>query len=424
MAFFANSEGHTIFFLNFHAADRGLPVHLPVITISLPLRLFHIWEDPGAFWNERKTRGVHGMKLFSRGLAVGALLLILISTACNLPAQSPTPVGTILPTGGIPTTAVSEEPVSIETPTTLIPVTGSQDVSLQCQFCVNDEPHAVLLLPQSAAFLVSQPVIGVNCITAQVVNDERILFCRGAQQTVFTLNVCFDNTNCLQYPITLATCPLGKQAANPTAVVLTPANQGITPTPPAPTALPTETPTVVPSPTLVPTTAVPPASATATLPPVSATAVPALPTQTLPPTVTTTAPPPSVTATLHASQSRVPATHLPRTALNTPEGFLRWYFASVWNERNYQDLWDNYQTPSFKARPNSGGFEGYEAWWSSVQRVDVNSITVLKNDGTNAWVRVSVTFTMNDGRVISNQEYDYDLFYDAARQTWMFDYRT
>ena len=106
----------------------------------------------------------------------------------------------------------------------------------------------------------------------------------------------------------------------------------------------------------------------------------------------------------------------------TPEGFLRWYFSAVWNERNYQDLWDNYLTPSFKARPNAGGFEGYVDWWSSVERVDVNSVTVLDNDGSHAWVRVNVTFTMLDGRVISNQEYDYDLLFDPARQTWMFDY--
>ena len=144
----------------------------------------------------------------------------------------------------------------------------------------------------------------------------------------------------------------------------------------------------------------------------------------MPPVIPTTALPPAETATARPPQSRVPATHLPRTALNTPEGFLRWYFSAVWNERNYQDLWDNYLTPSFKARPNAGGFEGYVAWWSSVQRVDVNSVTVLDNDGSHAWVRVNVTFTMLDGRVISNQEYDYDLFYNSPRQTWMFDYRT
>jgi hypothetical protein len=372
------------------------------------------------------------MKLLSRGLKISALMLILLTSACNLPAQSPIPVGTILPTGGTETVTPPPQVANTDTPITLIPVTGAEEVALQCQFCVNDEPHAVLILPESAAFLVSEPVIGVNCITAQVVSDKRILFCRGAQQTVFTLNVCFGSGNCLQYPITLATCPLAVPKGNPTAVVLMPANAGITPTSSATQVIsspsPLATATAAP-PSLTPTG--PPAVATTapplptqTLPaPVATTALP-LPSQTLPAPVTPTALPPSATATVHAPQSRVPATHLPRTALNTPEGFLRWYFSAVWNERNYQDLWDNYLTPSFKARPNAGGLEGYEAWWNSVQQVDLNSVTVLQNDGTHAWVRVNVTFHMMDGRVISNQEYDYDLFFDATRQTWMFDYRT
>ena len=57
-------------------------------------------------------------------------------------------------------------------------------------------------------------------------------------------------------------------------------------------------------------------------------------------------------------------------------------------------------------------------------RVDIHSVDVVQNDGTHAWVRVNVTFTMQDGRVVANQQYDYDLLFDAARQTWMFDYRT
>jgi hypothetical protein len=348
------------------------------------------------------------MNVLSRGLTIGALLLILLSSACNLPTGTPEAVGTILPTGTVTTTAVPTLPASTETPITMIPVTGAEDVSLQCQFCVNDEPHAVLILPENAAFLVSQPVVGINCITAQVVGEKRILFCRGAQQTVFTLNVCFDSGSCLQYPITLATCPVAAQPGNPTPVVLTPVNAGV---------MPTSSATEVGGSPLAATT-------TAASPPVVATTVPTLSTQTPPAAVATTTPAPAVTEGTRGPQSRVPATHLPRTALNTPEGFLRWYFSAVWNERNYQDLWDNYLTPSFKARPNAGGYEGYVSWWNSVQRVDVNSVSVLQNDGTHAWVRVNVTFTMMDGRVISNQEYDYDLSYDAARQTWMFDYRT
>jgi len=118
----------------------------------------------------------------------------------------------------------------------------------------------------------------------------------------------------------------------------------------------------------------------------------------------------------------VSTTRIPRTGLYDPEGFVRWYFEAVWKERNYQDLWDHYLTPSFKARPNAGDYQAYAVWWDSVERVDVNSLRVLQNDGTHAWIPVNVTLTMKDGRVIPNQEYDYTLFFDAARQTWMFDY--
>lgn len=102
---------------------------------------------------------------------------------------------------------------------------------------------------------------------------------------------------------------------------------------------------------------------------------------------------------------------------------MYWYFGEVWRDRDYRDLWDNYLTSSFKSRSGSGSFEEYAAWWNSVERVNVNSVEVIQNDGTRAWVRVNVTFFMKDGRVVDNQEYDYDLVYDPGRGTWMFDYR-
>ena len=69
----------------------------------------------------------------------------------------------------------------------------------------------------------------------------------------------------------------------------------------------------------------------------------------------------------------------------------------------------------------SGLFEDYAGWWDSVERLDVNSIDVLQNNGRDAWVRVHLTFHMKDGRVVQNQVYDYDLLNDPGRGTWMFD---
>jgi hypothetical protein len=104
-----------------------------------------------------------------------------------------------------------------------------------------------------------------------------------------------------------------------------------------------------------------------------------------------------------------------------PAEFARWYFTRVWNERDYQNLWDHYLTASYKANVGSGLFEDYVGWWDSVERVDVNSVDVLANNGSDAYVRVNVTFRMKDGRVVANQAYDYDFLYDPSRGTWMFD---
>lgn len=117
-----------------------------------------------------------------------------------------------------------------------------------------------------------------------------------------------------------------------------------------------------------------------------------------------------------------PAIGIP-TVVNgqNPADFARWYFTRVWNERDYQNLWDNYLTASYKANVGSGLFEDYVVWWDSVQRVNVIAADVLSNNGRDAWVRVNLTFHMTDGRVVENQIYDYDFLYDSSRGAWMFD---
>ena len=340
------------------------------------------------------------MKFLPRRLWIGALLLIVLSSSFNLPAQTPpVPQGTILPASPVVTEMLSPTTSTDVAATPLIPVTGMESVSVQCQFCVNDETHAVLIMPERASFLVSEPVIGINCLTAKVVNGQRIVLCRGAKQNTFTLNVCLDNSNCVQLPITLQDCPLGQQAS-----VGKPAVTTIPFTQLAPAPVSTQVPPTLPANTAIP-----------------------LPTQAVPTQMVIA--PPGATAGANApflqpTRGTHPLPPQTGAGIQDPAEFVRWYFASVWQARNYQDLWDNYLTTAFKSRVSSGGYAEYVQWWSSVERVDVTSVDVLQNEGGRAWVRVAVTFTMKDGRVISNQQYDYSLLYDAARQTWMFDYPT
>ena len=212
-------------------------------------------------------------------LACGLILTFLISACGALQETSPTPVGTILPGESVPsstpvfTSTVPPTATDIST-TPLIPITGENVVSLQCQFCVDGETHAVLVFPDYAYFDVVS-TSPVTCFTANVVNGQRILICRGAQQTSFNLNICSDNTNCLQFPVALQECPL-IPAGSPvvtstpsTPVFLTaigtfvpteddtpnnspsstPAQASVTPPPAATTAPPPSTSTTEPEPT-------------------------------------------------------------------------------------------------------------------------------------------------------------------------------
>lgn len=323
------------------------------------------------------------MNLLSRKLLIGVIALILLNSACNLPAQTPPLPQQTMP----PVVEFTPTPISI------IPVSGNNAVaSLQCQFCVNDEIHAVLLIQQSSTFLVSEPIAGINCLTAQVVNDQRIVICRGTQQTSFTLNVCTIGSSCSQIPLTLESCPITPGTGSGTQQAATPVN--VFPTEILPTISPTfqsslSTPTPI-------VTQIGPARS-----PFTATA-PA-PFQPLGTPSATTLP--------------------PATGLQDPEAFIRWYFETVWRQRNYQDLWDNYLTPSYKVNVGSGDFADYVGWWDSVERVEIQSVSVIENTGGQAAVRVYAAFHMRDGRVVPSQPYDYDLFYDASRDTWMFDYR-
>ena len=169
------------------------------------------------------------------------------------------------------------------------------------------------------------------------------------------------------------------------------------------------------TPTSLPQTIVP--GANSTIPSVpSATNTSLLPelNTPIPPVASTLTPLPTLTAA-------VPLPVFTTTVLQDPSEFARWYFTRVWNERDYQNLWDNYLTPSYKANVGSGLFADYVGWWNSVARVDVIAADVLQNNGRDAWVRVNLTFHMQDGRVVDNQVYDYDFLYDPGRGTWMFD---
>lgn len=251
------------------------------------------------------------MRRISRPLLVGALMVILLTSACGAfsgvsptPVWSPTPQGQIQFSTGIPSAVTTQTGISV---TPLIPITGENVVSMQCQFCVDDQAHAILVFPDFAYFDVNSST-PVSCLTASDENGMRILICRGTQSTSFTLNICSDSSNCLQFPVTLQPCPLPGAATS--AIISTPfAPVFLTPfnTLKAPIKRPTQSVnTAVPSPTSgsVPITPTPPALNTPTVSP---------PTSAPPPTVQ---PPPPTNPPPTQEPPGKPPTHTPKPKNN------------------------------------------------------------------------------------------------------------
>lgn len=105
-----------------------------------------------------------------------------------------------------------------------------------------------------------------------------------------------------------------------------------------------------------------------------------------------------------------------------PEEFVFWYFNAMWQQRNYEDLWNNFLTTSFQNHSSNGNFNEYVKWWKTVSRIDINGVEIVQKKEISAWAKINVNFYLNDGRVLNSREYDYSLVFDTDKRIWMFDY--
>jgi hypothetical protein len=186
------------------------------------------------------------MKKVSRFFLLGALILVLLTTACGAEEGTVTPsypgvddlALTSTPSDGVETT----EPVAtahgaetatgdINTPditvletatqdastaTPGIPVTGVDVILIECQFCVDTWAHALLVLPDTASFEVVSPppttsttsqANEAGCSTVEVNNGKQVVLCSGPEMTPLTLNICTDVNTCTDFPVDLFSCP-------------------------------------------------------------------------------------------------------------------------------------------------------------------------------------------------------------------------
>jgi len=222
------------------------------------------------------------MKRNSHLFVLFALIFLLLTSACGAQQGSaPTLVGTLLPgnneltstpmaptetigttatamgsetataaetsiTTGLETATDSGDSVSTQassvgtTQTPGIPVTGQDIVLVECQFCVDTQAHALLVLADSATFKIVSPAATTTtssttnpapaCTTVEVNNGKQVVLCSGPEMTPLVVNICTDANTCTDFPVDLLACPLtqGVSGTNVTPVqtIGTPTNVG------------------------------------------------------------------------------------------------------------------------------------------------------------------------------------------------------
>lgn len=113
------------------------------------------------------------------------------------------------------TTSIAGSPAAETSQTPGIPVTGVDIVLVECQFCVDNMAHALLVLPDTATFEVvssasstTGTTVKTNCSTIEVNNGKQVVLCSGLEKTPLTLNVCTNASTCTNFPVQLQACPL------------------------------------------------------------------------------------------------------------------------------------------------------------------------------------------------------------------------
>jgi hypothetical protein len=79
---------------------------------------------------------------------------------------------------------------------------------LECQFCIQDMAHALLVLPDTMTFeIASAPGTDTGCNTVDTYQGRQVVICRSQENTSINLNICTDATNCTQLLVELQDCP-------------------------------------------------------------------------------------------------------------------------------------------------------------------------------------------------------------------------
>ncbi|MFZ5903231.1 MAG: serine/threonine protein kinase [Chloroflexota bacterium] len=102
-----------------------------------------------------------------------------------------------------------------------------------------------------------------------------------------------------------------------------------------------------------------------------------------------------------------------------PEGFLQWYFHSVWTDRNYDVLWD-YISIEFRERLGTNYSSYVENWEKVGSVVEPITITFVRKDGNIIVYRVKYTTLSRSGGLTDSRNDGYYLFFNSSKGHWEF----
>lgn len=175
-------------------------------------------------------------------LIAGAMIFIMLVTACapqeeetaivvatspGLQTDTPPALGTETLATGTETTETAGTPdvsptvdltgtvlptATAQTPG--VPVTGADNILLECQFCIDNMAHTLLVFPDTATFELVSPAASVTesgfetgCNAIDVFNGRQVVLCRAEENTSMTLNICADANNCTELQVDMQSCP-------------------------------------------------------------------------------------------------------------------------------------------------------------------------------------------------------------------------
>lgn len=97
------------------------------------------------------------------------------------------------------------------------------------------------------------------------------------------------------------------------------------------------------------------------------------------------------------------------------ENFIRWHF-NLCNSGDYDRSWNNLST-QFKNK--IGSYSEYQGFWRSIDHVNVQSVSIIKQSNTLAETSVSLQFIRRNGKVFSRRV-TYTLVWDSSVEHWIF----